>query len=313
MKLLIAYDGSDCSDSALDDLTRAGLPRQAEALVLTVAEIWLPQLENKSFKKQADLLDDDSALNDNRANGSKTHSEAKALAGHGRKRLSLHFPDWKIETVIGGGSAAAEILSCAEDFRADLIVVGSHGRGSVGRFLLGSVSNKIVSEAACSVRVARRGRVEVDPEPSRVVIAFDGSDGANRAIEAVTTRNWREASEFRLVTVADLVAPAAIKRFVPNAPFWVAEEIKAEREWIEKITAPALAKLRRANLMATAEIRDGNPKQILIEEAARWRADSIFVGANRAGSRLEKFLLGSVAAAVAARAHCSVEVVRKSR
>jgi hypothetical protein len=42
MRLLIAYDGSESADSALDDLTHAGLPADGEALVMTVAEVWLP-------------------------------------------------------------------------------------------------------------------------------------------------------------------------------------------------------------------------------------------------------------------------------
>ena len=42
MKLLIAYDGSRCSDAALDDLTHAGLPGKGEAMVISVAEVWLP-------------------------------------------------------------------------------------------------------------------------------------------------------------------------------------------------------------------------------------------------------------------------------
>jgi nucleotide-binding universal stress UspA family protein len=52
-----------------------------------------------------------------------------------------------------------------------------------------------------------------------------------------------------------------------------------------------------------------HPKYILIKEAKRWGADSIFVGA-RGLSNFERLLLGSVSTAVATRAHCSVEVVR---
>jgi len=54
---------------------------------------------------------------------------------------------------------------------------------------------------------------------------------------------------------------------------------------------------------------DGDPKALLPREAERWQADSIFVGA-RGVRGVERFLLGSVSAAVAARAPCSVEVVR---
>ena len=42
MKILIAYDGSDCAKDAIEDLPRAGLPRVAEALILSVAEVFLP-------------------------------------------------------------------------------------------------------------------------------------------------------------------------------------------------------------------------------------------------------------------------------
>lgn len=312
MKLLIAYDGSSCSEAALDDLVRAGLPEDAEALVLTIAEVWLPHLaEDESANGYAAEITDKPFLNNNYKHCAKALSEAKAFAKHAQKRLKRHFPNWKIETETACGSAAREIITKASRLRADLIVVGSHGRGTGGgRFVLGSVSQKVLSESHCSVRLAR-GRIEVDPFPTRVVIAYDGSPGADAAIEAVASRKWREESEFRVITVADQVAPAAIERFVPPIARWVEDEIKAEREWVEKITAPALEKLRQTGLAATLDICAGNPKQIIVEESEKWHADAIFLGANRFGSQIERFLLGSVSAAVAARAACSVEVVRK--
>ena len=42
LKILIAYDGSDCANAALNDLQRAGLPHKADAMVVSVAEAWLP-------------------------------------------------------------------------------------------------------------------------------------------------------------------------------------------------------------------------------------------------------------------------------
>jgi nucleotide-binding universal stress UspA family protein len=56
-------------------------------------------------------------------------------------------------------------------------------------------------------------------------------------------------------------------------------------------------------------VKDGEPKSLLIAEAKSWGADCIFMGARGMG-RIERFLLGGVSSAVAARAHCSVEVVR---
>jgi nucleotide-binding universal stress UspA family protein len=57
-------------------------------------------------------------------------------------------------------------------------------------------------------------------------------------------------------------------------------------------------------------MRMGDPKRLVVDEANAWSADCIFVGA-RGLSRMQRVLLGSVSGAVAARATCSVEVIRK--
>jgi nucleotide-binding universal stress UspA family protein len=110
--------------------------------------------------------------------------------------------------------------------------------------------------------------------------------------------------------VTDPITPSAIGRFVPPIANWVEEANQGENEWLRKLSETALKKLQDVGLDASFSILSGNPKQVLIEEAENWHADSIFVGANRFGSWFERFMLGSVSAAIAARAHCSVEVVR---
>lgn len=64
--------------------------------------------------------------------------------------------------------------------------------------------------------------------------------------------------------------------------------------------------------MSKRKVGTGNPKEIVTKMAEEWHADSIFVGPNHLGTSFERCLLGSVSEAIAARAHCSVEVVRKS-
>lgn len=312
MKIVIAYDGSPCSDAALDDLYKAGMPEEnVEAAVISVTEVWLPpKPRNKTLSEYAiELQTRPQPFKSYRTNA-RAVTEAETLAKHAQKRLQQMFPRWQIKAEATYGSPAWEILSKAAEMKTDLIVIGSHGRNGIGRFLLGSISQKVVTEARCSVRVAR-GRVEVDPVPSRVLIGYDGSPGANAAVEQVASRNWRECSDIKLIAVTDPVTPSAIGRFVPPVADWAKEAGADEREWLENLTQKQLKKLRAAGLTTDLSIEAGNPKQILVEEAERWHADSIFVGANGSGTRLEMFLLGSVASAVTARAHCSVEVVRK--
>jgi nucleotide-binding universal stress UspA family protein len=63
-------------------------------------------------------------------------------------------------------------------------------------------------------------------------------------------------------------------------------------------------------VIVSSVVDAGDPKRVLVRHAEEFGADCIFTGATGFSSRAERFLLGSVSAAVAARAHCSVEVVR---
>ena len=311
MKILIAYDGSSCAEAALDDLVQAGLPKAGEFLVMSVAEVWLPPEKSPEW----DAETSDPYLKEiNRkhwAKNKKAVAEVETLANHAAQRLRKMFPGWTVSAEATYGSPAWEVLTKADNFKPDLIVAGSQGRSAVGRFFLGSISQKILTEAHCSVRVAR-GRVEADPTTVRIVIGFDGSKGTQAAVEVVASRNWLENSEVHLLAVSDPITPSLIGRFVPPIADLVDEVNEGEHERLEKLAQPALQKLKDAGLIATLSIVAGNPKQVLVEEAVRWSADAIFVGANAAGSRLERFLLGSVSAAVAERSHCSVEAVRKN-
>lgn len=316
MKLMVAYDGSRCSEAALDDVVRAGLPESGEALVISVAEVWLPPPESvaePNEKITGITLDAEweSLIKKRYKTNKRAVVEAETLAKHAKQRLQRALPGWRIGAAATYGSPAWEILTRADDFNPDLIVLGSHGRSAVSRFFLGSISQKVLTEAKCSVRVAR-GRIEVDSTPVRIVIGFDGSKGAEAAVEEVHDRCWREQTEVRLVAATDEITPSAIGRFIPPVAHMVDEINETEREWIEKLADTAIQMLRSDKVKPALHIHAGNPKEILNDEAERWNADCIFVGANSFGSRVERFLLGSTSAAVAARAHCSVEVVRRS-
>ncbi|MEQ1762308.1 MAG: universal stress protein [Pyrinomonadaceae bacterium] len=310
MKLLIAYDGSRCSEAALDDLVRAGLPDSCEALVISVAEVWLPPPSGSSNGTGIKLdLESERMIRRAYDKNNMRVAEANTLANHAKARLQRMFPRWQVAAEATYGSPAWEILARADEFQANLIVVGSHGRSAISRFFLGSISQKVLTEAQCSVRVAR-GRIEVDPTPVRIVIGFDGSKGAQAAVDVVASRPWRDYSEIRLVTATEATAPSTVGRFIAPITHLVEEVNETEREWIERLADIALTKLASKHITTSLHLRAGNPKNVLVEETEKWNADCMFVGANAYGSRIERFLLGSTSAAVAARAPCSVEVVR---
>lgn len=313
MKVMFAYDGSECAEAALDDLRKAGLPSSGvDALVVSVAEIWLPPPPPSVYEVIVAADQSQSPAELQHWYGSKTPEVEKAehLAVRAAARLQRNFPGWTITTEATCGSPAWELIMKADVWKPDLIVVGSHGRNALGRFVLGSVSQKVLTEARTSVRVAR-GRVEVEPSPVRLIVGVDGSGGAKAAVREVASRAWPAGTDVKVIAVEDAVPPLPIGTLGPiNTSFENSDE--TEREWVQQMAKAAVDELQSAGLSASAQVVGGDPKRALIEEAEKWDSDAIFVGSTGFSNRFERFLLGSVSAAVAARAHCSVEVVRSN-
>jgi nucleotide-binding universal stress UspA family protein len=296
MKILVCYDGSDCADAALSDLQRAGLPPAVEAVVISVAEQWLPppassyEVVEESFAEGIV-----GGVIEAERQASEAVKAANGLALQASKVVQSLFPTWSVDAEVYSGSPAREILRKASEWEADLIAVGSHGRSALGRLILGSVSQRVVTDASCSVRVARHQPKEKD-SPARIIIGIDGSSGSESAFRAVAARSWPKGSEARLITSAD---PLHMYAVAPQDKFAFLREIHKAAESV----------LRSAGLEVTSLIDEEDPKIFLISEAERWNADMIFVGARGLG-RIGRLLLGSISTAVVARAHCSVEVVR---
>ncbi len=292
-RILIAYDGSRFADSALDDLRFAGLPDEAEAVVICVAEVWLPPIYE--IEKPRFVTD---SLEARYRKNLEILADSQRLAESAAVRIGAAFPKWSVTAEATYGSPAWEILFRAEEFKPDLIVVGAQGVFGIAELLIGSVAQKIVTEAPCSVRVAR-GSVEVEPGAVRIVVGYDGTTGADQAVRAVTERSWPAASEAKVILVQDHA--------------WIRNSFSIDDSHVEATGHGVVERLRAAGIDASLLICDGNPKHVIVEEARKWGADTIFLGATKFNDALTKYLLGSVASAIVTRAGCSVEVVRPSR
>ena len=157
------------------------------------------------------------------------------------------------------------------------------------------------------MRIGRESRNQVPP--LRILVGIDGSSHSKAAVQAIAKRRWPEGTQVRLLTVVDTV-------------MLLGDQDEQEMKWLEvddvdkwddvrALFKPEAEVLRASGLDAEVMIRRGHPTQQLLDEAETWVAHGIFVGAK--GVRgIERLLLGSVSAALAARAHCSVEVVRPS-
>lgn len=308
MKILIGYDGSECADFALRDLKRAGLPDVAEVFVLSAADVFLPP----PLREGEDVFPLHVPAGVKRAHehAARAVEEARSLAEGTAQCLREAFPGWDVCSEAVADSPAWALVKSSYEWKPDLVVVGSHGHTLLGgRLILGSVSQRVLYEARCSVRVARGVPLKEADAPVRIVVGMDGSPNAEAAVEAVTARSWPRGSEARVVAVLDAFMFVKADPQEPSVLKWVDADREKDWEWVRAAFEPYAEKLRAVGLTTSVELRKGNAKSVLVEEAEGWGADCVFVGAK--GIRgLDRLLMGSVSAAVAARAHCSVEVVR---
>lgn len=315
MKVLIAYDGSESADKGIDDLRRAGLPKEADALVVSVAEVWLPPPARDEVLDDTFPLQVPAGLKRAREHAAEIVKHAQELAARGSKRVKEIFPDWKVNHEATNGSPAHELLNRAREWHPDLIVVGSHGRTALGRLVLGSVSQKVLTEAQTSVRIARQ-TTGTGASAIRVVLGIDGSAGAEQAVRKVAGRDWTPGSEVRVVVAEDVLRTNSVYSLIPPVNEFIDEVNKFERSEAEIIAELAVKELRasldKKGVTVSSAVVSGDPKQVLVQQAREFGADCIFTGATGFSNPIERFLVGSVSAAVAARAHCSVEVVRAS-
>jgi nucleotide-binding universal stress UspA family protein len=179
--------------------------------------------------------------------------------------------------------------------------------------VLGSVSQKVLTEARTSVRIARRATGE-GASAERIIVAIDGSPGSQAAVRAVASRGWGQGSEVRVIVAQDLMKAFPVSLLIPPVSKFVDDVNDDENAQAEQIAAEAVRELRARlddkSVTVSSVVDAGDPKQVIVRYAKEFGADCIFTGATGFSSRVERFLLGSVSSAIAARAHCSVEVVR---
>lgn len=294
MKILIAYDGSDCAKDALKDLKFAGLPAATEAIIVTVSETWLPSSrpEAESFAE----LNDEAPKWPWRKTALKIIAESEKFALEAWERLRTDFPAWRVLHETTSGYPEWAVVGMANKLNPDLIVVGSQGRGTAERLVLGSVSMKVLSEARCPVRIARftESRKRDDRSPVRIIAGVDGSLDSWLAIETIGRREWPRDTEIRLVTALE----------ASNDEEFAHLQFKAD-----ELRHHATEKFEKSGWRVSTVVKLGRAKDLLLDESKNWNADAVFLGAR--GYRLfESVLLGSVSYTVASRAQCSVEVVR---
>jgi len=147
----------------------------------------------------------------------------------------------------------------------------------------------------------------------KILLAVDGSDYSNAAVDAVAERPWPDGSVVKILSAIE-------SPYVPTPETWALPEnyyVQLEQTAAEQAGAAVsdarhrLQAGRAMPLEVVIETRAGRAQDVILDEAERWGADLIVLGSH--GYRaFKRFLLGSVSHAVATHAPCSVEIVRRA-
>ena len=291
MKILIGVDGSSASDATVQEVTLRPWPKGSECKLVTAVDpfffVRAPQLLDETKKSTKEELEEDAA--------------------------GLREKGWPVSTDVSLENPRHAIPKLAMEWKADLAVLGSHGRGTFTRLLIGSTAQAVLRHAPCSVeivRTPRRDRASRDLHGMRVLLPTDGSESAVLAANKVTERPWPEGSIFKVLACPEY--PVLIGEYPYYPPEQLVELSKASEAHAKEAAEQAAAVLRNSRLEVKAEVTEprDSPARTILSSAELWQADLIVMGSH--GRRgFDRLVMGSVSESVAMHAHCSVEVVRQ--
>jgi nucleotide-binding universal stress UspA family protein len=282
-RVLVATDGSAHAREAIATTVRFPWPAHTQVRVVVARE-------TRADYRRSILL---RALDRN----------AEAAADAAQRALCRRWPDVEVDIV--DKTPIRGILGEAERFGADLVVLGWRGHGPAKRLLLGSVSRGVARGAKCPVLVVRRRQ-----RVTRIVVGFDGSTAAKRAIAFVGRLTAPRDGRVTLIRVLELIqvptrfllGRAALAREVRQTN---TRRARTEMKGLNR----AAAELKRGGWTTRSVLTHGEPLRDLLKEVGASRAHLLALGA-RSTSGLRRLLLGSVAEGALNRSPVAVLVVR---
>lgn len=295
MKILLAIDSSPVSQQVLEEVAARPWPPNTSFLIVSAVDVG-------RFAELPALIDD-----------AKRECEKIVKAGV----AVLNQAKLAATTEVLMGSPRRIVAQFAAEWGADLILVGSHSRGTIGRFFLGSVAQGILRTATCSVEIVRFPHSGSAPSshPMKILVPTDGSPCSLAAARSLAIRPWPAGTIFKVLSVEELVQmpiPMEASSLASVYPASLLEELIAAARTRAEDGAAAVRKIlseAAPGACVDSLILTGDPRGIILDTAEAWPADLIVLGSH--GLRgFDRLLMGSVSESVAVHAHCSVEVIR---
>ena len=275
MNILLATDGSECSDAATRFLARCNLTPGDKIIIFhVVSEVPYEDEYHAQIKRVIKRV------------APQILSSASDILKESKAKVSVAEKEGYPDTTI---------VESAVDAGADLIVVGARGVKGIKLFVLGSVARKVAADSPKPVLVVKRTEWEV-PGKMRVLFATDGSASSNATAGLLAVMPFYPDCEMTLLNVQWSAYYDIPERFAlevdDRMKEAIAERRQKEIEESEKILEEAKKSLsgRYENLQTL--IKYGDPSSEILSAAEQLKADIIAVGCR--GLKGIRGMLGSV-------------------
>jgi nucleotide-binding universal stress UspA family protein len=282
MKVVVGVDGSKYGKWAVEWIGRlplAARPSVTAVHVVNVAALRAPLLPQPVvYGNEAFLRQEEKRL------------ERQAQHAADQTRALMRARHLKGTVAVERGSIAATLLRHCGG-RETLAVLGSRGLDALDRFMLGSVSTRVLLHTSAPVLIVKQA-----PRPiERVVLATDGSRSSRRALEFLRSRFGPRAARAKIEVTVATVVPS------PKA----SQALELGRA----LAAYEADELAQAGYRVQAVTRTGHPADQLVTLSERTGADLLVLGARGLGA-VARFFVGSVSLNVVHHSRCSTLVVR---
>ena len=275
-RVLVPLDGSMLAESALEPAIHL-----AEHSAGTVYLICVPVFMDSGVQSTSEF--DRVWTADN--NIIPEYEDTSAYLRETRKRIAR--PGVTVRNVVGEGEPANAIINTAVDRNADLIMIASHARKGVSRWLLGSVSGKVIGRAPIPVMLVRRAQPY-----EHILVTLDGSETGERILEPALA--LAEGLNCR-ITFLEVEDPG---------------EDDAESPRINYLDAVA-ARYSDRDIQVTAALEKGEVAHTIVSYTGSHDVDLVAMSTNgRTG--LQKLIFGSVTAKVMSESGSAMLIVRPS-
>jgi nucleotide-binding universal stress UspA family protein len=290
MRIILATDGSE--DAAAATAWLAAFPLPADAVLRVVSAVNVPP-------SALDLPTVPEFRHSLREEGDRVAEAARSALAPRFKTAEAHVVD---------GEPRHVIIRAAEEWPADLVVLGARGLGAITGFLLGSVSLGVARQARCSVLVVKG---PTTTRPGGALVAIDASTNAAAAAAFLARFPFHEGFVVRLLGVVErprlpATTPAFAAGMVRQAIDQMIDEGRATLTTAQDNAARLFA--GTANTVER-EIAVGHPVDEIVAAAAREDVGLVVVGARGLGM-LQRMWLGSVSEGILRHVNRPVLIVK---